>query len=103
MIALCNKLGQFLKLIYIANKVLINLPLRDYTQLILGTLNLSTDTIPLLFFFFFADLCSMRDLSSPTQDQIHAPCIGSVGTTTLYWTAREPPSLDFLTARVYYF
>lgn len=42
-------------------------------------------------------------VSSLIRDQIRAPCIGSVGTTTLYWTAREPPSLDFLTARVYYF
>ena len=30
------------------------------------------------FFFFLAMLCSMWDLSSPTRDQIHVPCIGSM-------------------------
>ena len=32
------------------------------------------------FFFFFlllAILCSMWDLSAPTRDQTHTPCIGS--------------------------
>ena len=30
-----------------------------------------------LFFFFFGHTMSMWDLSSPTRDQTHAPCIGS--------------------------
>ena len=30
------------------------------------------------FIFFLAMLCSMWDLSSPTRDQTHAPCIGSM-------------------------
>ena len=29
------------------------------------------------FFFFLAASCSMRDLSSPTRDQTHAPGNGS--------------------------
>ena len=29
------------------------------------------------FFFFFAAVCSMRDLSSLTRDRTHAPCTGS--------------------------
>ena len=42
------------------------------------------------FFFFLAMPCSMWDLSSPTRDQTHAPCIGSVSLN--HWTTREVPS-----------
>ena len=31
-----------------------------------------------LFIYFFAAPFGMQDLSSPTKDQTHAPCIGSM-------------------------
>ena len=42
--------------------------------------------------FFLAVLCGMWDLSFPTRDRTHAPCIGSPdrqGVLDLHWTARE--------------
>lgn len=47
--ALSNKLGRYLKHILQTNFLcaVINLALRDYAQLILGSLNLCIDTIPL--------------------------------------------------------
>ena len=39
------------------------------------TINISF--VVLVFFFFYAALHGMWDLSSPTRDQTHIPCIGS--------------------------
>ena len=47
------------------------------------------------FFFPLAMLHSMWDPSSPTRDQTHTPCSGSV-TGSPHWTIREVPGLSFI-------
>ena len=41
------------------------------------------------FFFFFATPCGMRDLSSQTRDQPHAPSVEAWSLN--HWTAKEVP------------
>ena len=43
---------------------------------------------------FFAVLCSMQDLSSPTRDLTHAPL--HLECSRNHWTAREIPCLPCL-------
>ena len=48
-------------------------------------------------FFFLAISLSMWDLSSPTRDQTHIPCIGNM--SLIHWTIREVPRTIFLKLR----
>ena len=50
-------------------------------------------TILLFFLFYFSGLQGMWDLSPPTRDQTHTPCLGRRSLN--HWTARELPWVLF--------
>ena len=53
-------------------------------------------TIIRLFFFLWAALHGMWDLSSQTRDWTQAPCRGSRALTTNHWPTREFPDFHFI-------
>ena len=45
----------------------------------------------LFIFYFLASPLGMQDLSSPTRDQTHVPCIGSLEFLTTGWSGKSLP------------